>query len=110
MVTEPLGNRLRNAIAVPYAISDIQVPTNYYRALADGRLLWGGRVLAWQPGARNIARALRRDMVSFYPGLDNAKVEIAWGGMMPFLRHKMPAFGQLGQGVWYAAGFGGLGL
>jgi gamma-glutamylputrescine oxidase len=110
MATEPLGNRLGNAIAVPYAISDIQVPTNYYRPLADGRLLWGGRVLAWQPGARNIARTLRRDMASFYPDLADAKVEIAWGGLMPFLRHKTPSFGQLSPGVWYATGFGGLGL
>jgi gamma-glutamylputrescine oxidase len=110
MVTEPLGDRLKKAIAVPYAISDIKVPTNYYRPLADGRLLWGGRVLAWQPGASNIANNLKRDMVSFYPDLADARVEVAWGGMMPYLRHKLPSFGQLGSGIWYAAGFGGLGL
>jgi gamma-glutamylputrescine oxidase len=110
MTTEPLGDRLKRAITVPYAISDIQMPTNYYRPLADGRLLWGGRVLAWQPGARNIARALAHDMASFYPSLGGASVEVAWGGMMPFLRHKMPSFGELGRGVWYATGFGGLGL
>jgi gamma-glutamylputrescine oxidase len=46
MVTEPLGDRLKNSIRVPYAVSDIQTPTNYYWPLADGRLMWGGRVLA----------------------------------------------------------------
>ncbi|MBV8652770.1 MAG: FAD-binding oxidoreductase [Alphaproteobacteria bacterium] len=110
MVTEPLGDRLKNAISVPYAISDIKTPTNYYRPLAEGRLLWGGRVLAWQPGARSIARGLKRDMVSFYPDLADARVEVAWGGMMPFLRNKLPSFGQLTPGVWYATRFGGLGL
>jgi gamma-glutamylputrescine oxidase len=49
-------------------------------------------------------------MASFYPGLAGARVEVAWGGMMPFLRHKMPSFGELRRGVWYATGFGGLGL
>src|SRR5262249_31414423 len=49
MVTEPLGDTLRNAIRLPIAVSDIQTPTNYYRPLSDGRLLWGGRVLTWQP-------------------------------------------------------------
>jgi len=52
MVTEPLGDRLRQAIRVPYAISDIKVATNYYRPLADTRLLWGGRVLAWERAPR----------------------------------------------------------
>ena len=48
MVTEALGERLKKAIRVPYAIFDIKVATNYYRPLADTRLLWGGRVLAWE--------------------------------------------------------------
>lgn len=110
MVTEPLGDRLESAIRVPYAISDIQTPTNYYRPLADGRLMWGGRVLTWQPGADRLARDLKRDMVSFYPGLAGARVEVAWGGLMGYLRHRLPFIGQISEGVWCAAGFGGLGL
>ncbi len=110
MVTEPLGERLKSAIRVPYAISDIQTPTNYYRPLADGRLMWGGRVLTWQPGADRLARDLKRDMVSFYPGLAGARVEVAWGGLMGYHRHRLPFIGQIADGVWCAAGFGGLGL
>lgn len=110
MVTEPLGDRLKNSIQVPYAVSDIQTPTNYYRPLADGRLMWGGRVLTWQPGAARLARGLRRDMVSFYPDLVDARVEVAWGGLMGFHRHRLPVIGRLADGVWCAAGFGGLGL
>jgi gamma-glutamylputrescine oxidase len=110
MVTEPLGEKLKEAIGVPYAISDIKFATNYYRPLADGRLLWGGRVQAWQSAPEKLARALGRDMVSFYPGLADARVETAWGGMMPFTRHKLPVIGRIEPDIWYATGFGGLGL
>ena len=110
MVTDPLGEGLKKAIRVPYAISDIKVATNYYRPLADTRLLWGGRVLAWEPPPAELARWLKRDMVSFYPDLADARVEVAWGGMMPFTRHKLPVIGEIEPNVWYATGFGGLGL
>ncbi len=110
MATEPLGAHLRDAIRVPYAIYDNQVATNYYRPLHDTRLLWGGRVLAWQPQPDRIAALLKRDMVRFYPALRDARVEVAWGGMMPFTRHKLPVIGQAEPDVWYATGFGGLGV
>ena len=110
VTTEKLGPRLDAAIRVPYLISDIQVPTNYYRKLADGRLLWGGRVFGWQRSPAVIARDLKRDIAAFYPDLADARIEIAWGGLMPYLRHKMPSFGALSPGVWYATGFGGLGV
>jgi len=67
-------------------------------------------VLAWEPSPAHIARVLRRDMVSFYPGLADARVEVAWGGLMPYLRHKLPVIGKLADGIWVATGFGGLGL
>lgn len=77
---ESLGGRLHRAIRVPYAVSDIQHPTNYYRPLADGRLMWGGRVLAWQPSPRQLARQLGCDMADFYPSLAGARdgIEYRW--------------------------------
>jgi gamma-glutamylputrescine oxidase len=110
VATRPLGERLDRAIRVPYAVSDIQSPTNYYRKLHDGRLLWGGRVLVWERGRTRIAADLQRDIAAFYPDLADAGIETAWGGLMPFTRHKLPSFGALADGVWYATGFGGLGL
>jgi gamma-glutamylputrescine oxidase len=110
MVTEPLGDKLKAAIRVPFAVSDIQTPTNYYRPLADGRLMWGGRILTWQPSPDRLARALKGDMASFYPDLAQARVEVAWGGLMPFVRHRLPVVCRLADGVWCATGFGGLGL
>ena len=110
MVTEPLGDRLDRAIATRHAISDIKRATNYYRRLHDGRLLWGGRVLAWEPSPARIASQLRRDMGQFYPDLAGARVERAWGGKMPYLAHRTPVVDQIQPGVWTATGFGGLGV
>ncbi len=110
MVTEPLGDRLKNAISVPYAVSDIQMPTNYYRPLSDGRLMWGGRVLAWEPQPERLALLLKCDMCSFYPTLAGTHVEVAWGGFMGYLSHRTPFIGRIGDGFWVATGFGGLGL
>jgi gamma-glutamylputrescine oxidase len=110
MATEPLGDQLARAIRVPYAIFDNQVATNYYRPTGDGRVLWGGRVLAWEPPVERIAQQLRRDMVSFYPALADARIEVAWGGAMPMTRHRLPVIGQTAPNVWYATGFGGLGV
>ncbi len=42
-MTEPLGERLRDAIDdAPFAAADDRFALNYYRPLAGGRLLWGG--------------------------------------------------------------------
>ena len=110
MATEPLGDHLKDAIRVPYAIFDNTVAVNYYRPLADTRVLWGGRLLAWTPDPATIGERLRRDMVRFYPALRDARVEVAWGGLMPYTRHKLPVIGQTEPNVWYATGFGGLGV
>ena len=109
-VTEPLGSELDAAISTPIAISDLQFATNYYRRIGGDRLLWGGRIKAWEPNASTIARDLKRDMTAFYPALAEARFEFTWSGLMSFLRHQMPAIGTLRDGVWYATGFGGLGL
>ncbi|WP_374446791.1 NAD(P)/FAD-dependent oxidoreductase [Stella sp.] len=110
MLTEPLGDRLAGVIGVPHGVSDTRFCNDYYRPLADTRILWGGRVSTFQPPAERIAAALRRDMLTVYPQLADVKVEVAWGGTMGYPRHKMPLIGRLQQGVWYCMGFGGHGM
>ena len=110
IVTEPLGDLVWRVIGVPFAISDLQYLPNYYRRLSDGRLLWGGRASTYEPSRAQISRMLKHDLESFYPDFADAKVDYAWSGWMSYLAHEMPSLGQLAPNIWYATGFGGLGL
>ncbi|HMR32337.1 MAG TPA: FAD-dependent oxidoreductase [Geminicoccaceae bacterium] len=109
VVTEPLGDRLAEAVAAPHAVYDDRLATGYYRPLAGGRLLWGGRVDAL-PGPRSVEAALRRDLALVFPQLAEVPFATAWSGAMGFVRHRMPVVRPLAEGLWVATGFGGHGL
>ncbi len=111
LLTEAAPERLREAIGVPYAISDNRRAGDYYRLVEGGtRLLWGGRITTRTSEPGRLAEMLRQTMVSTYPQLDGLKVEVAWSGLMAYARHLMPMIGQLKPQVWHAYGFGGHGL
>jgi len=110
VVTEPLGARLRAAIRCDGAIHDIRRTGNYYRVLADGRLLWGGGMTAWTHAPRRLAARMLGDLVSTYPQFAGVRAETAWSGLMAYARHQMPQIGRLRPGLWYATGFGGHGM
>jgi len=110
MATEPLGDALARSIPGRAAIYDTRFSFDYYRALPDTRILWGGRISILDRGAEPIARLLRRDMLKVYPELADAKVDYAWGGLMSYARHQMPQIGRLPDGSWHALGFGGHGV
>ncbi len=111
IATEPLGEeRLRSAIEIPYAISDNRFASDYYRATADTRILWGGRISARRSRPARLARFMLADLLKVYPQLEGVRVAWAWYGLMSYAAHKMPQIGQLSPGLWYAMGFGGQGL
>ena len=111
IATEPLGEeRLRSAIDIPYAISDNRFASDYYRAIADTRILWGGRISARRSQPAHLARFMLADLLKVYPQLAGVRVESAWSGLMSYAVHKMPQIGRLSPGLWYAMGFGGSGL
>ena len=109
-VTESLGKRLSETIRVPTAVSDVRLASDYYRPLADGRILWGGRISVFHPGPERLKHIIRADMLQVYPQLADTRMEVAWGGWMAYARHKMPCIGKLDDGIWYATCFGGHGL
>jgi gamma-glutamylputrescine oxidase len=109
VVTEPLGARLALAVRAPYAVYDDRMATGYFRPLAEGRLLWGGRVDALGP-PRRLALLMRRDLARVFPQLALARIDFAWSGAMGFARHRMPVVRPLAPGLWAAIGFGGHGL
>ena len=110
MVTEALGERLQGAMRTDAAVYDTRFAFDYYRPLADTRLLWGGRISIRERSGADVARLLYGDMLKVYPQLAGAKVDYAWSGMMSYGRHKMPQLGRLPEGIWYGMGFGGHGV
>ncbi|NML32659.1 NAD(P)/FAD-dependent oxidoreductase [Paraburkholderia antibiotica] len=110
MATEPLGEKLHDAIATRAAIYDTRFAFDYYRPLPDTRILWGGRISVRDREPEAIARLLRQDLLKVYPQLRDVRIEHAWGGLMSYARHKMPQIGRSTDGVWYAVGFGGHGM
>ena len=110
MTTEPLGERLASSIRTDAAVYDTRFAFDYYRALPDTRLLWGGRISILHRSPRAVARLLYGDMLKVYPQLKGVRVEHAWSGLMSYARHKMPQVGRLPDGLWYGMGFGGHGV
>jgi glycine/D-amino acid oxidase-like deaminating enzyme len=110
MATEPLGDRLQAAIRSKAAVYDTRFAFDYYRPLADTRLLWGGRISVRERSASDVARLLCRDLLRVYPQLSGVRAEHAWSGLMSYGRHQMPQVGRLPDGLWYAMGFGGHGV
>ncbi len=110
IVTEPLGERIDEAIRVPFATSDNRFAQDYYRRLTDTRILWGGRIGVREAHPAAVRRFMQADLVRVYPQLEGVRVETGWGGLMSYARHKMPQVGRLEPGLWYAQAFGGHGM
>jgi gamma-glutamylputrescine oxidase len=112
MATAPIPlDRLATAIKAPVAIGDTRDAGDYYRALPDGRVLWGGRMTARRGKPAHLARLMLGDLTKVYPQLaDCAQTESAWMGTMSYARHRMPQVGERQPGLWYAQAFGGSGM
>lgn len=110
MVTEPLGARLDDFLRTRAAVYDTRFAFDYYRALPDTRLLWGGRISVRDRSPEAVRKLLTRDMLQVFPGLSGARVDYAWSGLMSYARHQMPQVGSSGDGLWWAQAFGGHGL
>lgn len=110
MLTEPLGDRLKDALKGKWGVSDNRVSSNYYRTFDDTSLFWGGRVSMFNPTGRKLEQIMMKDLLVVYPQLRGIKANVAWGGYMGYPVHKMPQIGELEPGFWYAQGFGGSGM
>lgn len=110
MLTEPLGDRLQDAIKGKWGVSDNRFSSNYYRTFDDTSLFWGGRVSMFNPTGKKLEQIMMNDLLVVYPQLKGIKADVAWGGFMGYPVHKMPQIGELEPGFWYAQGFGGSGM
>lgn len=110
MVTEPLGDRLDDCLHTRAAVYDSRFAFDYYRALPDTRLLWGGRISIRNRSARSVQQLLLQDLLRVFPQLERVRIDYAWSGLMSYARHQMPQVGGDGNGLWWAQAFGGHGL
>lgn len=110
LLTEPLGDRVREAIRTDAAIGDTRRAGNYYRVVEGGRISWGSHITTRIDDPPDLAESLRAELLSVYPQLAGVRVEVAWSGRMAYARHLMPQIGQLQPGVWYCTAFGGHGM
>ncbi len=109
MVTEPLGDRLRESLNTEAAIYDTRFAFDYYRPLKDTRLLWGGRISIRNRSPEAVKRLLKRDLLRVFPQLEGVKIDYAWSGLMSYARHQMPQLGTHGDSLWWMQAFGGHG-
>ena len=109
-VTAPLGETLFDAVRYTGAVADTRRSGDYYRVVADDRLMWGGRFTTRPASPRRLKALMRRDIKRTYPQLDEVEIEYAWAGAMAYAVHKMPQIGELAPGYWLANAFGGHGL
>ena len=110
LVSEPLGERLGDAIAYRGAVSDGARADNHYRIVGGDRLLWSGRVTTWEANPAGRVRALRAALKRVYPQLGDVSFSHAWTGALGRPVHGMPQIGELSPGIWLASGFAGHGL
>jgi gamma-glutamylputrescine oxidase len=111
MATEPLGNRLQELFpGTRAAVYDSRFAFDYYRPLADTRVLWGGRISILDRSPAAVATLLKRDLLRVFPQLGDVGVDYAWSGLMSYARHQMPQIATLERNLWCAQGFGGHGL
>ncbi len=111
LATEPLGDdRAREIIRDDVAVSDTKFVIDYYRLSADKRLLFGGGETYRRAFPADIKGFVRKYMLRVYPQLADARIDYAWGGTLAITRNRLPGFGRLGPGLFYAQGFSGHGV
>jgi gamma-glutamylputrescine oxidase len=111
IATEPLGaERIQALMPARAAVCDSRFVLDYFRPLPDGRLLWGGKVSYSAIAPRNLAHALRRDMLKTFPHLADVKIDYTWGGFVDITMNRAPHFGRLAPTIYFAQGFSGHGV
>jgi gamma-glutamylputrescine oxidase len=109
IATEPLGDRARQIITEPVAVTDTKFVNNYWRMSEDGRLLFGG---AETYGYRfpDVIKAVTRPMLQVYPQLQGTRIDYAWGGTLAITMNRLPCFVRPYPNVLSASGYSGYGV
>lgn len=111
LATEPLPETLaQQLIRDDCSMSDTLFVVNYWKLSADRRLLFGGGESYSRRFPADIKAFVRKYMLRIYPELAHTGIDYGWGGTLAITLNRMPDFGRLSQGVFYAHGYSGHGV
>jgi glycine/D-amino acid oxidase-like deaminating enzyme len=110
LATEPLDPATAASVS-PHGHSFIDTKNFlfYWRVLADGRIVFGGRTSFGRTTAAQSRDVLYRALLRIHPQVAGTPVAAAWGGRVGFTFDRLPHFGRHG-GVAYAMGYCGSGV
>lgn len=108
-ITEPLGERLAEAISFPGSVTDTD-GIDQFRIVGGDRLMWSGPETTWEARPQRYAGAVARRIRTVFPQLGRVAIAETFGGAIGQTVHGMPQIGELRRGLWVASGFGRQGL
>jgi len=108
-VSEPLGERLAEAIAFRGSVMDTD-GVDHFRVVEGDRLMWASPETTWSANPQRFRRAIQRRIRTIFPVLGRVPLAEIWNGVVGQTVHGMPQIGQLRRGLWVASGFGRQGL
>jgi len=108
-ITEPLGDRLTDAIAFKGSVIDTD-GVDQFRIVDGDRLMWASPETTWDARPQRFASTIARRIRTMFPQLGRVQITDVWGGAIGETVHGMPQIGQLRRGLWVASGFGRQGL
>lgn len=108
-VTEPLGERLAEAVTFQGSVTDTD-GVDHFRIVEGDRLMWSSPETTWAGQPQRYAGVIARRIRTVFPTLGKVAISEAFGGAVGQTVHGMPQIGQLRQGLWVASGFSHRGL
>ena len=110
IVTEPLGDRIRDLLPQNHCVEDANYILDYYRRTADDRLLYGGGVVYGGQDPASIEGKIRPNMLRTFPGLRDVAIDYAWSGKFALTLTRVPQVGRLAPNVYFSQGDSGHGV
>lgn len=108
-ITEPLGERLADAVTFRGAVTDTD-GVDHFRIVEGDRLMWSSPETTWAMKPERFARIIAGRIRTVFPQLGKVAVTETFGGATGRTVHGMPQIGQMRPGLWVASGFGYQGL
>ena len=108
-ITEPLGERLAEAIAFPGSVTDTD-GIDQFRIVDGDRLMWSAPETTWGARPQRFAGTIARRIRTLFPQLGKVAIAETFGGAIGQTVHGMPQIGQMRPGLWVASGFGRQGM